>query len=411
MQENLKSFLSKNKKLKITLFSFLAFILSATTSYAITTYLYSPAAQPISPTQTPPAGGKLNIDPSAPRTEACPLNGKYYTKTEKAVWEQRRPLFVMIENHVESRPQSGINQADIIYEAVAEGGITRFGALFYCDIAAKDTVLGPVRSARTHFLDWASEYNKPLYVHVGGANCSPTDPNNAAATCQTDPRAQSLEQINEFGWGGSSGNDLNQFSIGYPTFWRDYERLGRTVATEHTMYTSTEKLFSYAKEDRGWTNLSPSGNEWKEDFNSWAFKDEAEPSPRGSIDKISFNFWNNPNFKVDWSYNSDTNLYLRSTGGELHKDLNTDQQLDAKVVVVQFTQEIGPVDPLKHILYSTQDGADALIFQDGKVIEGSWSKRDKTARTIFTNEKGEEIKFNRGKIFIEIVPKGNDVQY
>jgi len=79
----------------------------------------------LSPVDITPGSG-FKIDPNAPKTEACPLSGQLFAKAERQIWEGRRPLTVMIENHEESRPQSGLNKADIVYEAVAEGGITRF---------------------------------------------------------------------------------------------------------------------------------------------------------------------------------------------------------------------------------------------------------------------------------------------
>ena len=74
------------------------------------------------------------IEFAGPKTEICPLNGTLHTKEEKDIWSKRRPLLVMIENHSDSRPQSGLQSADVVYEAVAEGGITRFVAVFYCGI-------------------------------------------------------------------------------------------------------------------------------------------------------------------------------------------------------------------------------------------------------------------------------------
>lgn len=397
---------NKSKNLKTALFTLLAFLLSAGSAYGITTYLYGSDAQNIAgPVETPPTGGKLNIDPSAPRTAECPINGEMYTEIERKVWETRRPLFVMIENSVDARPQSGLNEADIIYEAVAEGGISRFGAVYYCGIASADTILGPVRSARTHFVNWASEYNDPIYVHVGGANCSSAD---GGKTCLTDKRVQALEQIASYGWNGE--NDFNQFSIGFPTFWRDYERLGRTVATEHTMYTSTEKLYKYAADDRGWTNLSPEGDEWIDDYVGLSFKDEASESERGSVNEITFNFWNNKDFVVTWNYDAATNTYSRTNGGVPHKDLDTDEVISAKAVVVQFIDETGPVDTLKHIYYDVISSGDAIIFQDGKATEATWSKSSRESRTIF-KVNGKEVEFNRGKLFIEGVPTGNDIEY
>jgi hypothetical protein len=399
----------KNSQLIKSILTFaIAFVLSGTASYALTTYLYSPeSGGPVTPVATPPIGGGLNIDPLAPKNAECPINGQMYTAAEEKVWESRRPLFVMIENMPDSRPQSGLNSADVIYEAVAEGGVSRFGAVYYCGVAAKDTILGPVRSARTHFINLASEYNYPLYTHVGGANCGSSDPK----TCNTDKRVQALEQINQYGWGGSKGNDLNQFSIGFPTFWRDYERLGRTVATEHTMYSSTEKLWKYASATRGWTNKSPDGKlEWADKFVLFPFKDDSKD--KGSATRIAFGFWESYHqFDVVWNYDATNNGYVRENGGEPHKDRNDDSTLTAKVVVVQFTKELGPLDEHKHMLYEVIGTGKGLVFQDGKATEATWTKKDREARTVWTDSKGKKIEFNRGRIYFEVLPADNKVEY
>src|SRR3989344_5480690 len=185
--------------------------------------------------EIPTTEQRAKIDLSAPKTELCPLNAKLYTQAEKDIWSTRRPLGIMIENHEEARPQSGLSKADVIYEAVAEGGITRFLAIYLCGASAEDVQVGPVRSARTYFLDWISEYGiSPLYVHVGGANCDPS----TGSGCAGGAKADALGQIQKYGW--QVYNDINQFSAGFPTFWRDKDRLrnpdGSEVATEHTMY-------------------------------------------------------------------------------------------------------------------------------------------------------------------------------
>ena len=356
-------------------------------------------------------GGGLVIDPGEPKDQPCPINGKLFTKTERAAWEQRRPLFVMIENHTDTRPQSGLAQADAVYEAVAEGGITRFGAVFYCGAIAKDIKLGPVRSARTYFLDWASEYNFPLYIHVGGGNCSRDE---GTKQCTSDPRAMAIEQIEKYGWGGSKGNDLNQFSIGYPTFWRNYERLGRTVATEHTMETTTEKLWAVG-EKRGWKAEGNNGEEWSKKFIQWVFTGPSTSSgqaERGTVNNISFEFWEGyQDFAVRWEYNLQTNLYSRIMGGEPHKDLETGTQITASVIAVQFVKEEGPVDIHKHMIYGTTGKGDALVFQNGQAIKAKWQKADRIARTKFTDERGKEISFVGGQMWIEVVPAGNTVEY
>ncbi len=397
----------QNPIIKALIVFLLSFSISGGSSYALTNYLYSPGSgNAPTPVSTPAIGGGLNIDPSAPRTSECPINGQMYTTAEEKVWQSRRPLVVMIENSVDARPQSGLNSSDILYEAVAEGGITRFAAVFYCGVAARDTILGPVRSARTTYINFASEYNYPLYTHVGGANCGSSDPK----TCNTDKRVQALEQINQYGWGGAKGNDLNQFSIGFPTFWRDYERLGRTVATEHTMYSSTEKLWKYAT-TRGWTNKSPDGkSDWKDKFTPFTFKDDAKE--KGSVGKISFGFWESyHDFDVTWNYDVTNNQYSRDNGGAPHTDMNDKTTLSAKVIVIQFTKELGPLDEHKHLLYEVIGKGKGLVFQDGTVTEATWSKKDRESRTVWTDAKGKKISFNRGKIVFEILPLDNTVEY
>ena len=116
----------KKKKLIFSLLGGLVLYLLATgISFAAFRYLGGPVVPGLlSPVSLEEA--RQRVDLSAPKTEACPLNGKMYTKGEKEIWEERRPLAIMIENHAEARPQSGLSRADIVYEAVAEGGITRF---------------------------------------------------------------------------------------------------------------------------------------------------------------------------------------------------------------------------------------------------------------------------------------------
>lgn len=359
------------------------------------------------------ADGSVNLDPDAPKTEACPLNGQLYTRAERYLWEQRRPLAIMLENSVDARPHSGLVRADVVYETVAEGGVTRFMPVFYCDAQASDVTVAPVRSVRTYFIDWASEYGKtPLFAHVGGANCSaPKLEDGTFGPCTTDKRAQALEQLTEYGWRHKTGNDLDQFSVGAPTYIRNLERTGKTVATEHSVVSSTKKLWDVG-ENRGWTNKSPNGREWMDDFRTWRFKDEAKADSRGNVTSISHDFWKGyKQYDARWEYDREENVYKRLTGGEPHMDLESKTQVTAKNVVIQFTKETTNIDPLKHLLYQTIGEGRALIFQDGQVIDGFWSKDSRTGRTIFENKKGEEIEFVRGRIWISIVDNIVNVAY
>jgi hypothetical protein len=386
----------KKKKTALMIFGgILLYLTSAGLSYGAFRYL-SGSIGPglISPVAVEEA--RSRIDPSAPKTEACPLNGQLYSKAEREIWEGRRPLAIMVENHEEARPQSGLSRADIIYEAVAEGGITRFLAVYFCGASAADITVGPVRSARTYYLDWASEYGDyPLYAHVGGANVpGPTD---------------ALGQINQYGWG--LYNDLNQFSLTFPVFWRDPDRMGRTVATEHSVYASTDKLWDVAKE-RGLTQVDDQGDHWDENYRPWQFKKEADTGDRGDVDQIGVEFWNDyGQYGVTWRYDIQGNVYYRSNGGQAHLDLNDDSQLKAKSVVIQYTQEKGPLNAEKHMLYTTIGSGKALVFQDGQAVRATWSKADRESRTVFKSSQGEEIEFNPGQIWVQVVPVGQEVDY
>lgn len=334
--------------------------------------------------------GQVVFDQALPKTETCPLNGELYSKQQKEWWEKHRPLGIMIENHEETRPQSGLSFADVVYEAVAEGGITRFLSIFYCEDAG---IIGPIRSARTYFLDWISEYgSSPLYIHVGGAN-------------QPGP-ADALSQIDRYGWEGE--NDINQFSVGFPTFWRDYNRLGRATATEHTMYSTTQKLWEYAQEKRGFASEDSDGTHWSEDFASYDFKDDAKVSERGGNQTVHVEFWSTDSrYFVDWKYDNATNTYKRNTGGKPHLDKNNGKQITVKNVVALFMQESRANDGYPgnlHLLYRNKGSGKGVIFMDGKKIDITWRKSDRTGRTLLFDNRGSEIEFNKGKIWFSVLP-------
>lgn len=397
-----------NKKLSFFLLLLGIYLLSTGTSYAFFNFVKPEKLglfeSPVAEVTKGPQGHFPVL--TGPKDQVCPLNGGMFTKMEKDIWEKRRPLLVMIENHEESRPQSGLSKADIVYEAVAEGAITRIMAVFYCADAAyaikDDYDLGPVRSARTYFLDWASEYaDNPLYVHVGGAGqCN--DPT-------VDPRAKALCQIEKYGWKNKqTWSDLDQFSLGFRVCRREPDRVGHPVATEHSMYCSSEALWLTAA-SRQLTNVNYKSIAWDKNFRSWLFKDDLPSS--GSVSP-EYEFWRDYKaYGVKWEYDKTSNSYKRSNGGQPQVDFNNNQQITAKNVVVIFASEKGPVDEHKHMIYGTVGSGRALIFQDGLVTEGKWSKKTRTDRTILTDNRGREVKFNRGLIWISVLPTSGKVNY
>jgi len=377
-----------NKTLSIILVSVI-YLISTAASYLF--FSDSSKASNVVKVASPTSqNGQITFDTTLPRTQPCPLNGALYSKQQREWWEEHRPLGVMIENHEESRPQSGLSQADVIYEAVAEGGIARFLALFYCNTAE---TIGPVRSARTYFLDWISEYgSSPLYAHVGGAN--------------TDGPADALSQIGDYGW--AEHNDLNQFSIGFPTFWRDYDRLGHSVATEHTMYSTTEKLLKFAEKSRKLGVEDEDGTPWTKGFVPYSFKDDAPEQERPLTQSIHIELWDgDPSYAIDWDYEPIANVYKRKNGKEVHTDLNNKKQLIAKNVVVLTMVESRANDGYEgnlHLLYKNKGTGKATVFMDGERINGTWRKDSRTSRTLLSDDKGSQIKLNRGVIWFEILP-------
>lgn len=371
-----------------------------------------------------PGGNKIsqdeNIDNSSnadifpgPKTEICPMNGQLYTKEEKAIWSKRRPLMVMIENHEESRPQSGLQSADIVYETVAEGGITRFMGVFYCGIVAGSQAskydVGPVRSARTYFLDIASEYSDyPLYNHVGGANCSAATP---GGPCTTNKKAQAIEQIAQYGWNNQgTWGDLSQFSLSYKACRREPDRTGDERATEHTMYCSTDELYDIAAK-RGLTNMTEvKKTSWDKPYKAWNFTQKEQPATTAST--TSFAFWSGYQaYSVAWKYNPTANNYVRTNANKEHIDFNTKQSITAKNIVIQFTKESRSVDEHGHILYDMIGSGTGVLLQNGTKTNITWSKANRLSRTIFKDATGKEVNFVPGNIWIEILALNTNISY
>ena len=380
--------MNKNRLLSIVLVVII-YLVSGGASYVL--FSESPKTSFVGKTSISTSGkSKLAFDEALPKTEPCPLNGTLYSGQQKDWWEKHRPLGIMVENHKEARPQSGLSSADVLYEAVAEGGITRFLSIFYCQSSEE---VGPIRSARTYFLDFVSEYGaSPLYVHVGGAN--------------QDGPADALSQIENYGWAGQ--NDMNQFSIGFPTFWRDYDRLGHPAATEHTMYSTTEKLLEFASTSRKLKVEDGDGTPWTKGFVPYSFKEDAPASLRPPSQTVHLEFWTeNPGYAIDWIYEPIANIYKRNNGGAPHVDRNNNKQLTAKNIAVLYMLQTHANDGYEdnqHLLYRTKGLGRANIFMDGKQIIGTWRKDSRIAKTLLFDNTGLPIKFDKGTIWFEILP-------
>lgn len=300
-------------------------------------------------------GLKLN-PPKETRVEA-PLTGEL-VKQDIA---DRRVLAVVVENHPGARPQSGYNDADIVYETLAEGGITRTLALFQ----SKDSKeIGPVRSARDYFIEWLSEFNG-IFAHVGGSS-------TALATISS-----------------AKIPDLNQFSNG-SYYWRANDRYA-----PHNVYTTTEKLYAAAKAN----NFSITGAP-----KPFSFKNDLELASRSTSQVVTVDF-STFLFQVKYTYDTKTNMYARSVAGVAAKDKVTGVQIAPKNVIVLNTSISPYVNAAgeQAVRINTTSGK-GVLFQDGKATTISWSKASRSARTVYTDASGKEIQLNRGQTWIEVAP-------
>ena len=301
--------------------------------------------------------------PKETRVEA-PLTGEL---VDPAV-ANKRVLAVVIENSPEARPQSGYNDADIVYETLAEGGITRTLALFQ---SRDSKEIGPVRSARDYFIEWLSEFNG-IFSHVGGSYV-------ALGIISRD-----------------NIPDINQFSNG-SYYWRSNDRYA-----PHNVYTTTEKLYAAATAN----NLAITGAP-----KPLSFKTEVVEKDRPVSQTVTVNF-SGPLFQVVYRYDPKTNTYARSVAGVAAKDKNTGVQITPKNVIVEYTTVVPYINEegAQGVHIGTTSGK-GLFFQDGVTTEMTWTKASRSARTSYKDLQGKEIQFNRGQTWIEVVPQDMATTY
>lgn len=315
----------------------------------------------------------LLSQPQEPRTEESPLNGLLFTKKEMEDMRKRRPVAVMTNNHVHARSASGYNSADIVYEANAEGGITRNLAIYWS--SAPDKV-GPIRSLRQYYLEWLSEYD-PILIRDGCAE-------------STNPKANACGNVYAYG--------IKDISTIGAWRWND----GRRVAP-HNEYSSVKNAWEYGKR-MNW-------NSFPSTVQSLEFKNDADMANRGkkSIVKTVFHMRLNNGGAYDsiWTYDQPTNTYYRKVGGKNDIDQETNTQVTAKNIVIQKVKMSGAADGTARVVIPTVGEGEAVILQDGKIINGKWKKASRTERTKFYDNSGNTIKFNRGRIWISALPQSD----
>lgn len=294
-----------------------------------------------------------NITPQAPQYFSS-LDGTVVSSSEMI---NPSVVGIMIDNHPDARPQSGLVAAKIVYEAPAEGGITRYFAIF--DSAQSIEKIGPVRSARPYFVDWLEEYSG-LYMHCGGA-------------------PEALTKIKS-----EKVFDADEFFNG-PYYWRDESR-----TAPHNLFTNSER----------WNKLLSKKSDQKQIFSQgWKFG-ELNTSSIEMVKSVAINF--TADYVVGFDYDPVLKIYTRSINRESQNE--DGQPLIAENIIVQYVK-VHIIDDYGRKDITTSGSGDLRVLRDGVLMRGQWKKDGQ--RTRWYDQNGVEINLKPGKIWVEVVP--NDI--
>lgn len=264
---------------------------------------------------------------------------------------------MMVENSPEARPQSGLKKSGVVFEAIAEGGITRFLVLYQNE---KPSLIGPVRSLRMYYIDWLAAFDAGI-GHAGGS-------------------AAALAEIR-------NGNykDLDQF-FNSQYYWRSSDRYA-----PHNVYTNFEKIDAM-NASKGIKTSKFTG------FSRVDGKTSAVTDATQINVTISSSLFNS-----SYIYNPISNNYMRSQAGAAHLD-REDGQISPSVVITMHVNESTMADYGNHEDIQTIGSGDAEIFQNGTIIKATWHKSSKTGQLSFTDAEGNDVPLVRGQTWITAVP-------
>lgn len=333
------------------------------------------------PTPTPVPTAEVTAEPTpTPYTgPVSPLSGLPIGEE----WVNRRPVAIMLNNLKEALPQQGQSQADIIYEVLAEGGITRMlGVYQSLEGVGK---IGSIRSARPYYLELALGHDA-VFIHAGGSE---------------DAYAK-ISQWGVAALDGVRGPYMSNTENGN-LMWRDPERR-KNYSLEHTVVTTGESII---QRFAGYTNLR---QEHKEGYvYEMAFAQDGTPAGGTSAAQITVPF---SNYKTGvFSYDADSGLYLVEEYGKPYVDGNTGEQVGVTNVVVIRTACRNTGDSLAHITVDLSSGGTGYFACGGKVIDLTWSKSYPDGQLYYKDLDGNPITFGTGHTYVCIVPTDSNVSF
>ncbi len=276
-----------------------------------------------------------------------------------------RPIAFQFNNFKSVSNQWGISQADIIYECIVEGGITRL--LGICENYQGDRI-GSTRSARHYFVSIADEYNA-IYIHYGGTKYA-----------RAKVKELGVDEID-----GNSGLDTT-------VFFRDH-----SIKAPHNAFATRKGIQKGIEIKKYKTNYS------EEDQAHFTFyQEDTDLTSNSKADKVTIGFsaYISPYF----TYNASDKLYYRYQFGAAHKDSNTGEQLTFKNIIIQFVKEWN----IDKNGYQTMDLADAkgkgIYISNGKMVPITWKKNEAKSWMRYYDETGAELVINPGKTYITLFP-------
>ena len=291
-------------------------------------------------------------------------------KTVQTFKGNDRPIAVMIDNNTNASPRAGLNKAYMVYEMIVEGGESRLMALFK---GVNLENIGPVRSSRHYFLDYALE-NDAIYVHFGWS-----------PQAQKDIRTLEIANIN-----GIADDDA---------FWRTNKK-----QAPHNALTSTERILKVA-ETKGYRTTSDVSSVLNYSVDEVELKNG--DAQIAETVKIPYSLSNS----VEWKYNNELKVYERYTKGKPELDFDTEEQVTAKNIIIEFVRNSTiSGDSVGRQTLDNLGNIEGYYITNGKAIKINCAKTTRRSKTEYTDMNGNQIKVNDGNTFVQICPIDSKVE-
>lgn len=292
--------------------------------------------------------------PAADNRPTNPLTG------EKVNSLPSRPFILSTDNDTaDARPQSGLSKADIVYEVPIEGGASRLEPIYYGNTPDK---IGPARSARPYIVDIAREY-KAVLVHNGWS-----------------PAAQEYLQSDVIPYLPAAYN--------WGIFWRSDDRF-----SPHNCYTDGHAVMDLIEEK---------GMDETQELRGFQFLKKKKNAPalddKKSAPEVEVNFVTCKNL---YRYNQEEGLYYKWVDNLEYTDKETEAQISCSNVIVQYVKYTS-VDEKQRLAFDMCSGGDAILFTQGKIVRGTWSRETLDSSTIFKDKDGKEFKLTPGRTWVTI---------